>query len=92
MPIPINMTAAGARGEDGLSMDVDLARFNIHKSDDVIAIQVFKNAGGTTGVDESYRHDIQENEQDVYYNLNGQRVENPGRGLYIKNGRKVLIK
>jgi len=28
----------------------------------------------------------------VWYNLNGQRVENPGKGLYIRNGRKVVIK
>ena len=27
-----------------------------------------------------------------YYNLRGQRVENPGKGLYIKNGKKVVIK
>ena len=27
-----------------------------------------------------------------YYNLNGQRVENPTKGLYIKNGKKVIIK
>jgi len=26
------------------------------------------------------------------YNLNGQRVENPGKGIYIQNGRKVLVK
>jgi hypothetical protein len=27
-----------------------------------------------------------------YTNLNGQRVEHPGRGIYIKNGKKVFIK
>lgn len=27
-----------------------------------------------------------------YYNLNGQRIENPSKGLYILNGRKVVIK
>ena len=30
--------------------------------------------------------------KDVYYNLNGQRVENPGKGLYIHNGKKVIVK
>ena len=30
--------------------------------------------------------------KDVYYNLQGQRVETPTKGLYIKNGRKILIK
>ena len=29
---------------------------------------------------------------DLYYNLSGQHVENPGKGLYIQNGKKVVIK
>ena len=28
---------------------------------------------------------------DVYYNLNGLRVDKPGKGLYIRNGRKVIL-
>lgn len=28
----------------------------------------------------------------VYYNLQGQRVDNPTKGLYIHNGKKVVIK
>ena len=28
----------------------------------------------------------------VYYNLSGQRVANPSKGLYIVNGKKVIIK
>lgn len=31
-------------------------------------------------------------EQGIYYNLNGQRVEHPQKGIYIKNGKKILIK
>lgn len=27
-----------------------------------------------------------------YYNLQGQRVENPKKGLYIVNGKKVMVK
>ncbi len=27
----------------------------------------------------------------VYYNLNGQKVEKPAKGLYIRNGKKVVI-
>ena len=27
-----------------------------------------------------------------YYNLSGQRVEKPGKGLYIVNGKKVIVK
>lgn len=29
---------------------------------------------------------------DVYYNLQGQRVEHPTKGLYIKNGKKVIVR
>ena len=28
----------------------------------------------------------------VYYNLNGQRVNAPVKGIYIKDGKKVLVK
>ncbi len=32
-------------------------------------------------------------ENDVWYNLNGQRIDTPTRkGLYIKNGKKVIVK
>ena len=31
-------------------------------------------------------------ESDVYYNLNGQRVSQPAKGLFIVNGKKVIIK
>ena len=31
-------------------------------------------------------------EDGVYYNLNGMRVDRPGKGVYIVNGKKVIIK
>ena len=33
-----------------------------------------------------------ENQNDYYYNLQGQRVNQPQRGIYILNGRKVFVK
>ena len=33
-----------------------------------------------------------EAEEEVYYNLNGQRVTNPTHGIFIKNGKKVILK
>ena len=46
--------------------------------------------GNTTGV-----NDVRGKMSDVrgeYYNLSGQRVVNPTKGLYIVNGKKVIIK
>ena len=31
-------------------------------------------------------------EKDVYYNLNGQKVAHPTRGIYIYNGKKIFVK
>jgi hypothetical protein len=36
--------------------------------------------------------DADSNQSDSIYNLNGQRVNNPSRGIYIVNGRKVIVK
>ena len=30
--------------------------------------------------------------KDVYYNLNGQRVDRPSKGVYIKDGKKIIIR
>ena len=45
--------------------------------------------GGTTGID-----NVQSSKVNVqsYYNLAGQRVAQPTKGLYIVNGKKVIIK
>ena len=46
--------------------------------------------GNTTGLDEKVA--VKKNTDGQYYNLNGQRVQNPTKGLYIVNGKKVIIK
>ena len=76
--------------------------------DELIAIPVFGGVNGeddgTTGIEvplgqrplategtqESSIFNVQS--KDVYYNLQGQRVDNPTKGLYIRNGKKVVIK
>lgn len=30
--------------------------------------------------------------EDVYYNMNGQRIQKPSNGIYIKNGKKVMAR
>lgn len=45
---------------------------------------------GTTGISSVMNADS--NKQNEVYNLNGQRVRNAAKGLYIQNGKKVLVK
>ena len=48
---------------------------------------------GTTGISEaSPLNDNEEMTDDKFYDLQGRRVEKPTRGLYVVNGRKVVIK
>lgn len=49
-------------------------------------VRVYGN--GTTGIRELMNTDG----HGMWYNMNGQRVEMPGRGVYIRNGKKVIMK
>ena len=54
-----------------------------------ISFRSLDNDGdGTTAI----RETKQLKEDGAYYTLQGQRVQNPGKGLYIHNGKKVVIK
>ena len=50
-------------------------------------IMVFDNE--TTGISDIQNKAVDSN---IYYNLNGQQIENPAKGLFIKNGKKYVIK
>ena len=43
---------------------------------------------GTTAIEPV----VSEVEDNIYYDLSGRRVENPTQGIYIVNGKKVLVK
>ena len=46
--------------------------------------------GGTTAISNTYQ---KESAEDIWYNLHGQRIENPVKtGFLIKGGKKVIIK
>ena len=47
------------------------------------------HVAGTTGIQEVKRTTMGE---DVIYNLQGVRVKNPGKGIYIINGKKTVVK
>jgi len=50
----------------------------------------FEDEGETTGINAALMNNERMNNE--VYNLNGQRVAQPTKGLYIVNGRKVVIK
>lgn len=56
----------------------------------VAQVLKFDFDGETTGV-EGVEVET-ENAKAVYYDLSGRRVENPAKGVYIKNGKKVYVK
>ena len=55
----------------------------------VIMTKVVVQAPGTSGISNAI---INKNSDDAIYNLAGQRVANPTKGIYIKNGKKIVIK
>ena len=52
----------------------------------------FIDEDGTTSVSEELRVKSEEDATAPVYDLQGRRVENPKKGLYIVNGKKVVIK
>lgn len=50
-------------------------------------VKVKLSLSNTTGIGSVHS----EKSSDVYYSLNGQRVNNPKHGIYIKNGKKVIL-
>ena len=51
--------------------------------------QIVKDAQALLGITD-VRYSIEGNGD--YYNLNGQKVEHPTRGIYIHNGKKIVVK
>ena len=47
------------------------------------------NDGQTTSINSVQERKV---ENGIYYNLKGQRIQNPAKGLYIVNGKKVVVR
>ena len=88
LPILNKDAAAGTR-----SANSDVNQIAIEESDEVIGIPLFRGIGGdedgTTSIREVKSGEVKGEE---WYTLQGQRVAKPGKGLYIHNGKKVVIK
>ena len=78
---------------DGVSMTAGKAYLQIPTTDVPAGARmavVFNDE--TTGVSEKVKVNSEEFATAQYYNLSGQRVEKPTKGLYIVNGKKVIVK
>ena len=55
------------------------------------ALTIVWNDGETTGIEENYEFGTM-NSDAATFDLSGRKVANPAKGLYIKNGKKFIIK
>lgn len=52
---------------------------------------VFRRIGATNGI-EDINIGIKAKDEDAWFNMQGQRVATPSHGIYIHNGKKVVVK
>ncbi len=84
LPSSMVSAAASTRGEASYLLD----------EPEVIKLPIlFRSLGndgdGTTGIEEVKSGEVK---GEKWFSIQGQRVDNPGKGIYISNGRKVVIK
>ena len=90
LAVPVRKSSAS--GTRSFSSEAD--QITIQESDEVIGIPLYRGIGGdedgTTSIKDL--NPVLSEGEGEWYTLQGQRVAKPGKGLYIKNGRKVVIK
>ena len=57
-----------------------------------LARELVINWGETTGIGATLNDNVEMTNDNVIYDLSGRRVENPTKGIYIMNGKKVVIR
>ena len=86
LPIPTSYIVASSRGDTGNIISSEIAET------EVISIML-SNIGGENDGTTSIRSIGEVQIDDAWYNLKGQRIDTPTKkGLYIKNGKKVVVK
>ena len=88
LPIKNKEVAAGTR-----SAGSGQNQITFEEADEVIGIQLLRGIGddedGTTNLTPALSKGEGDGE---WYTLQGQRVAKPGKGLYIRNGKKVIVR
>jgi len=64
--------------------------YQIEENNDILTIRVGGDADETTGIEGLLKAAAEG--QEVYYDLNGRRTDTPRKGIYVKGGRKVIVK
>lgn len=68
-------------------LQIPTAWLNEETASEAKAVKLVFDDGESTGIDDVNRV---ESKEDVIYDLQGRRVKNPSKGIYIINGRKVV--
>ena len=87
LQLPTYLLVSSARGKN--TAGIDEWFMEELETETMLLGSIGGDDDGTTRIDAIANDNAQ---LDVYYNLQGQRVDNPRKGLYIKNGVKVVIK
>ena len=96
-PIPLGAGVTGTRGEgSSVFAGVDLENCVLYVPKG--CVEKYRSAEGWGEFAHIVEMDMtaiwtvryDEQEVDKYYNLHGQQVAHPGKGVYIKNGKKIL--
>ena len=88
LQLPTSLLVSNARGKQTAGIDEWLME-ELETETMLLGSIGDDDEDGTTRIDAICNENAQ---PDVYYNLQGQRVENPGKGIYIKNGKKIILK
>ena len=52
----------------------------------------YHGSGDLTGIDSPITNEVSQREDNLVYDLIGRRVSKPSRGIYIMNGKKILVR
>lgn len=82
---------ADATGKAGYWTEAVIGHIKITQNSGTRSVLVLGDEGidGTTGLEEVA---TDKSEETVYYNINGSRTSTPAKGVYIRNGKKILVR
>ena len=92
LPLDDIKTVNTNKGETRKDSFVHLHTLKVNWNNTVNVKGAYLVGGNTSNMASLFTEGTPAGKPDVYYNLNGQVVEHPGKGIFIKNGKKIVIK